>query len=371
MTSIAVAGDFFVAPGSRPSIGPRLEGLLAGCDQALVNFEGPIAPGLAATFKSGPSIRQDPDAAGFAREMGFTVACLANNHILDYGSSGLQATVEACAQVDIATVGWDSGETTGGAVELAGLNRRVAIVNVCEAEWVRSPEGSGATVFSPVRTGRVVRAAAADGQEPVVVLHGGNEYFPYPNPELRDAARFMIECGAAAVLMHHSHVVAGYEYWQGRPIAYGLGNFQFIMPSPRHDWFEGAVALLRWEGGGGPVLELLPTVVDRRTFTVELAFGRDHSQATNLIQARSQVLASDASLAAHWQQFLQDSAAMYLRTAMPAGASRQRLLSGASARFWRRYARSHPEELAYLLNVARCDSHRVALTGVLEDLMPR
>ena len=41
------------------------------------------------------------------------------------------------------------------------------------------------------------------------------------------AAHYMIDAGADLVIMHHPHVVQGYEIYKNRTICYSLGNFCF------------------------------------------------------------------------------------------------------------------------------------------------
>src|ERR1019366_5476626 len=82
------------------------------------------------------------------------------------------------------------------------------------------------------------------GDRVLVVLHGGNEYFPLPRPGLRKELRFLAENGADAIVMHHSHVPAAYEIWKKIPIFYGLGNFQFTLTVNHRAWSEGLLLQL-------------------------------------------------------------------------------------------------------------------------------
>ena len=61
----------------------------------------------------------------------------------------------------------------------------------------------------------------------VVQLHWGAEFAMYPWLSHRTRARRYAEAGADLVLCHHAHVPMGIEIWEGRVIAYGLGNLVF------------------------------------------------------------------------------------------------------------------------------------------------
>lgn len=370
MSTIAVAGDFYAPPGAQPECGEELTELVSGCDAAMINFEGPVAGDASPAFKTGPATKQDPTGPKYIRRVGFTAACLANNHILDFGSAGLRSTVTACEDAGLSVIGIQGPALDRRTLDVPSPGSPICVINVCEEEWVQGVDGSGGCVFSPIATVRLVRAQVAAGKAPVVVLHGGNEYYPYPSPWLRDAARFLVESGAVAVVVHHSHVLAGYEYWNGSPIAYGIGNFQYMADNPHSEWYEGALALLRWDGDRSPKLELRPIVMDPGTFQVDVARGAQAEEIRRSIAARSAEITSGPSMAAHWRQFLADNRAMYLRQALPSGAAHGRIINAATARMWARYAEGNQAELAYLLNSIRCDSHRVALMGVLDELMP-
>ncbi|MDX1358056.1 MAG: CapA family protein, partial [Clostridia bacterium] len=85
----------------------------------------------------------------------------------------------------------------------------------------------------------------------IVMVHGGNEYNPIPSPGMMKRYRGYIDAGASAVIAMHTHCPQGYEYYQGSPIIYSLGNFLFDTPYPERKvyekddfWWKGYIALL-------------------------------------------------------------------------------------------------------------------------------
>ncbi|MNQ97654.1 Capsule biosynthesis protein CapA [compost metagenome] len=48
-----------------------------------------------------------------------------------------------------------------------------------------------------------------------------------PEPWQREFAKLMIDAGADAIIGSHVHVLQGFEYYKGKPIAYSIGNFLF------------------------------------------------------------------------------------------------------------------------------------------------
>ncbi|MDD5055089.1 MAG: AmmeMemoRadiSam system protein B [Candidatus Peribacteraceae bacterium] len=61
----------------------------------------------------------------------------------------------------------------------------------------------------------------------VLSIHWGQEYHQAPSDREREIARLLIDAGADAIVGHGPHVVQPIEYYDGKPIAYSLGNFLF------------------------------------------------------------------------------------------------------------------------------------------------
>ncbi len=61
----------------------------------------------------------------------------------------------------------------------------------------------------------------------IISLHWGLEYVPYASVWQIETARKLIDAGADVILGGHSHVLQGYEIYNGKPIIYSLGNFIF------------------------------------------------------------------------------------------------------------------------------------------------
>jgi poly-gamma-glutamate synthesis protein (capsule biosynthesis protein) len=61
----------------------------------------------------------------------------------------------------------------------------------------------------------------------VAYFHDGIERTYWPNLNQINAAHTAIDYGASAVLMSHPHVIQGTEIYNGRFIAYSMGNFTY------------------------------------------------------------------------------------------------------------------------------------------------
>src|SRR5690554_7603929 len=74
-------------------------------DILVSNLEAPITRAETPIKKSGPNLKLDPSCLNLLKIMQLDVACLANNHIGDYGPQPVMETVEFLGRNGINTVG--------------------------------------------------------------------------------------------------------------------------------------------------------------------------------------------------------------------------------------------------------------------------
>lgn len=224
--------------GLPPDSGRRLfdgvDSLLRG-DLVIGNFEGVLSD-------SGESSKCSPRSTrcyAFATptwlaprltEAGFTHLNLANNHANDYGAAARRHTEETfralglspfgpLGQVAITPVFRDGGMTLVGLIGFATYPHSHNLLDIPgSAELVRQVRPLVDVLVVTFHGGREGAAATRVGTGPEYL---GRE----PRGNLRRWARAVIGAGADAVVGHGPHVLRGVEFYQGRPIAYSLGNF--------------------------------------------------------------------------------------------------------------------------------------------------
>jgi poly-gamma-glutamate capsule biosynthesis protein CapA/YwtB (metallophosphatase superfamily) len=220
-----------LAPGDGASLFDDTRALFQAADVAFLNLEGPLADDLPST-KCAPgstacyAFRTPTRYAAALEGIGLDLAQLANNHAFDLGVEGNATTMRALDARGIAHAGrW--GDV--GYVERGGL--RIALVAA----------HSGTCCLNVNDLPEVQRQIAlADEQSDLVVFafHGGREGAAYRNvpKELEIAwgerrgdvhalARAAVDAGADLVIGTGPHVLRAMEVYQGRLIAYSLGNF--------------------------------------------------------------------------------------------------------------------------------------------------
>lgn len=258
--NILIAGDF--APRARLAkqienkkfsevFSEKIREIIMSADFSFVNFESPIAEtDYKPIPKCGPNLRCTKEAAEAVRYAGFTGVTMANNHILDYGTEGLNRSVECCKSQGLDIVG--VGENLHDAEKILYLEKegkRLAVINCCEHEFsIATETETGANPLNPVRQFYAIQEANKNADYVLVIVHGGHEMFQLPSPRMVETYRFFIDAGADAVVNHHQHCYSGYETYKEKPIFYGLGNFCFDEEGLRDcSWNEGYMVKLTFD----------------------------------------------------------------------------------------------------------------------------
>jgi poly-gamma-glutamate synthesis protein (capsule biosynthesis protein) len=205
----------------------------------VVNVETSIT--RAAEFAPGKAVhyRMNPANLPCLLAVGPDVCVLANNHILDFGRSGLEETLRTleAAGVTTAGAGRDEREAFAPAVVETEGGTRVAVFGYCDSssgvprDWAAVGGRSGVALLPDLsdRTADEVGARAhaekRRGSVVVVSLHWGSNWgFGVPKAQTRFARR-LVEAGTDIVHGHSSHHPRPVEVHHGRFVAYGCGDF--------------------------------------------------------------------------------------------------------------------------------------------------
>jgi len=180
-----------------------------------------------------------PEAAQALAHGGLDILNLANNHALDHGTATLAETLQLLSANGMRAVG--AGLTQSEAygpllVEVNGLriaflgrvNIPVELTEFDTRSWAAVGNTPGVAWGEPSEVRSAVRAAKAQADVVVLLLHSGWEMVMAPPSEERVLAQAAIDAGASLVLGTHSHLIQPIDTTRpGTLIAYGLGNFVF------------------------------------------------------------------------------------------------------------------------------------------------
>lgn len=251
-------------------------------------------------------LRGEPAALDAFLGAGIDVACLANNHTMDWGAAGLVETLEALEAKGVVAVG--AGEDLDRAIEPAIVERQGLRVGFAAFtpphKWTATPSSPGA---APLEIDLVRESMARMGGADVriVSLHWGVELSNYPTPQDRALAREIVGLGADLVLGHHPHVLQGIEIVGEARVVYSMGNFVFDVTADRvqfrcDPWNlrAGYVAEAVLASSGVRSLRAVPTFIDERGVGL-LARGETAARIERLVDEVSTGI--EAGSAAVWE----------------------------------------------------------------------
>ncbi|SCL14841.1 Poly-gamma-glutamate biosynthesis protein CapA/YwtB (capsule formation), metallophosphatase superfamily [Micromonospora rhizosphaerae] len=235
--SLSATGDIIMgnAPSRLPANGGKgfFDQVKAALKADLVmgNLEEPLTDDTG-TGKCGANasncfqFRAPPEYAAHLRDAGFELLNQANNHGYDYGPQGYRNTQRALEKYGLQHTGAPDQITVvdveGVKVAVAGFSSYVWSNSLVDIESAKKVVARAATMADLV----VVQVhMGAEGADRTRVKPGTEMFF---GENRGDPVRFshaMIDAGADLVVGHGPHVLRGMEFYQGRLIAYSLGNF--------------------------------------------------------------------------------------------------------------------------------------------------
>ena len=219
---------------------------IESADLSIVNLECPLISRETPIKKSGPVLGASRKCINGFTSAKWDVLNLANNHSFDHGRAGLLETINTIKSAGLNVVGAGMNIEDAQTPYVAQINgERIVIYSMAEREFSVADENMpGANPLDLINFVSAVRLYKQGGKF-IALIHGGNEYYPYPSPEMARRCRFMIDLGADAVICCHTHCALPWELYAGKPIIYGLGNLVFESTVKEPDyWYEGYLALL-------------------------------------------------------------------------------------------------------------------------------
>ena len=247
--TIAAVGDIMLGstfpetaplpPEDGASLLAEVAPILTAADLAFGNLEGPMLEGGATSkctdeaARAGRcyAFRVPPRYGAHLKQAGFDVMSLANNHVMDFGLEGRDSSAKVLDDLGIAHSG-----APGDVAHLTVRGRKVALLafapyphsnNLLDLDAARSAVTELATAADIVV---VSFHGGAEGARYQHVVQGAEMFYGEDRGDLSSFAHAMIEAGADLVLGHGPHVMRGLEVYQGRLIAYSLGNFATYGP---------------------------------------------------------------------------------------------------------------------------------------------
>ncbi len=225
---IMIAGDIMLDRGVRllgekygyDSLFATITPLFAGADIVVANLEGPITNNKSKTVigknKTGQAMQFtfDPKSTSSLKKAGITVLSLANNHMDNFGLSGIRETRNNIEKAGLKWFG-DPYNATSGVLKIDQDGYKLAFVGY---------HGFSKGFERIVDTVKVLKQ---DNYFVIVMPHWGEEYSSSTNATVINQARTLVGAGAGIIAGSHPHVVQE-RVWMGSvPVIYSLGNLLF------------------------------------------------------------------------------------------------------------------------------------------------
>lgn len=200
--------------------------------KTVINLECPITGGnTPITGKVNFSVKENHLLKTFNSSL--LAVNLGNNHILDYGVSGLNSTINELEKSDLEYFGTKnpSGESHNPlTLHFAGI--RIAFLSAISEKTTPIVEFDDFNYLKIIDINDLAKNIGNirnSVDRIVLYLHWGVEESSYPSRNEIATARNLIDAGADIIIGAHAHSPQPIEKYNKGLIAYNLGNF--IMPS--------------------------------------------------------------------------------------------------------------------------------------------
>ena len=167
-------------------------------------------------------------------EIGFDVINIANNHMLDKGTDGLDKTIKFWKSMDVLMVGgYENSEDFDNIRFIQRNGLKIAFLSYTYGTNGLRKSDSSEIIVPYINDEDIIRqiSIAKEFADFVAVsIHWGNEGAFKPNNEQKRVAQLIADCGADAIIGHHPHVLQPVEWLYGKEgnktlCVYSMGNF--------------------------------------------------------------------------------------------------------------------------------------------------
>lgn len=300
---------------------------IKNADIAFINQET-LMCGEGYNFTYYPTFNGPQDMGYDLVELGFDVVGMANNHMLDKSSAGLEKTIQFWDTLPVTTIGGYKNKADYNTVRIhESKGVKIAFLAYCQdTNGIYPSKNHDAHIpyLNEADIENEVRLAKEKSDLVFVSVHWGDEGAFKPNEYQKRFAKKFAEAGVDVVLGHHPHVIQPVEWIEGKDgnkmlCVYSLGNFM-AEQEMAYNMVGGMISFDIFKNGDQkPVIKnvvFIPTVFDWGTafynnkihlleeYTEEMARNhgiKSYGRSTSLKQLRGYVSSTISD------EFLSDS----------------------------------------------------------------
>ena len=253
-------------------------------DVQLINLETSITKSNDYWRGKGINYRMNPDNIPCLTAAKIDCCSLANNHVLDWGYSGLVETIATLKTAQIKTAGAGLNQhsaQTPAIIEVKDKGRAIIFsfgvtTSGIPVSWAAGKDKPGVNLLPDLSRQTVqdiqkqVEGVKQPGDLVVASIHwGGNWGYEIPPKQIEFAHQLIDHAGVDLIHGHSSHHVKGIEIYRDRPIIYGCGDFiNDYEGISGHEDFRDDLGLMYFatlDSSTGKLvnLEMIPTQIQR------------------------------------------------------------------------------------------------------------
>ena len=208
-------------------------------DFRVINLETSVTTSNDYWKGKGINYRMNPSNFPCILSLGIDCCVLANNHVMDWGRSGLLDTISVIdgSGLKFAGAGSNSSEAQRPAVMHKLGKGRLIVFSFClmfsgvPPQWDASQNGPGVNLIDLSentinKIANQVRGIKGSGDIVVGSIHWGDNWgYQIPSAHMEFAHMLIDKAGVDIIHGHSSHHVKGLEIYRGKLIMYGCGDF--------------------------------------------------------------------------------------------------------------------------------------------------
>ncbi len=208
-------------------------------DVKLINLETSITRSNDYWWGKGINYRMNPENIGCLTAAKIDCCSLANNHVIDWGYSGLVETIATLNKAQIKTAGAGLNRQsveTPAIMEIKGKGRAISFsfgvtTSGIPWSWAAGKDKPGVNLLPDLSERTVcyiqqqVERVKRSGDVVIASIHwGGNWGYEIPSQQIKFAHQLIDRAGVDLIHGHSSHHVKGIEIYHDHPIIYGCGD---------------------------------------------------------------------------------------------------------------------------------------------------
>jgi poly-gamma-glutamate synthesis protein (capsule biosynthesis protein) len=266
----------------------------------------------------GINYRMNPANTDFLMAAGIDCCALANNHVLDWGQSGLLETLETLKAKGIKNAG--AGENIEQAsaptvLTVPGKGRVIVFAfgsptSGIPRSWAATDDKPGVNLLANLSErsisgiSRQVKAVKQPGDIVITSIHWGGNWGYQVTPAQQAFAHALIERADVDIIQgHSSHHAKGIEVYNGRLILYGCGDFLNDYEGIRgYEEYRDDLALMYFvvlDPSDGRLVRLEMTPLQIRNFRLNRATSKDARWLGRMLAREGKTLGTQVELTAN------------------------------------------------------------------------